>query len=263
MAVKWVFFLGAHCTITPSLVATSRREREIFKKFGTHVILPEELNSSIKNVPPNSNFLPNRGNYSSSDFIIDMNSRISRNEEIEQVLFFDESLLGSTRRNVKSAQLYPSLRKTIRGIPQKFDNPWHTICFCMAPYHEFFENCYLDSPAVRAEINVVEFKKSVLRFERTWINVIEDISNRLPNISVKIWRSDTTPKLRQPIEKVVFNAAGGFMPREIEFGNDFINKARKNTVSIWTQEEIERSNSQFESDWYFISSGWNDYLIRD
>lgn len=264
MAANWVFFLGVHCTITPTIVSTCEIDRQILREFGTLAVLPKEIRKHLSEraaMEAVGEGKPNE-NRRLSKFILDMNKSQLNNGAIEKILLVEEAIIGSCRTNVKSGQVYPNIKKNIKSIPRYFDNPQHRICICIKPYHQLFEDCYFYSPKFSLEFDPSEFKIRVLEFSRSWIDVIEDITEHLPNIGVKIWRLDQTKKLRQPIESALFGAAAGFLPNEIGQPENPVLKLKRPRNSFWTKNEIERCSIKFEEDWRYLESGWADYLLR-
>jgi hypothetical protein len=264
MAIDWVFFLGVHTTVTPMVLSTCERERDLIKEFGTWAVLPKEIRKYLAEAKKEQllDGGPLAEGRQLSKFILRKNAELSENEAMEKVLLVEEAILGSCRINVMTGLLYPNLDKKIRGIPSNFDNPWHTICFCIKPYHEFFEDCYYSSPLAAQKIDLAEFKAQVLEFSRTWIDVIEDISGRLPNIGMQIWRADEARKLREPIERVLFGAASGIFFSEAAEHSTFSTKPKQGKLTIWTEDEVRICEAQFESDWHHITSGWPDFLLN-
>lgn len=262
MNTRWVFFVGAHGTITSTVVKTCEKENLLLQQMGTLTLLPKELKKIRDEEGVSTELSHIDAIRSLSRLISGINTQIEKSDLTERILLVEEGLLGSYRVNTKTGLLYPDLKRKLGGIPKILDNPWHTICFCIRPYHEIFEDCYYGAPNIRAKVDVVEFKRKVLKFDRTWINVLEDISERLPNIRIKIWRSDTTRKLKSEIEMILLDSAAGLFSNKFDPKRVSSSSEAHERPTIWTPHEVELSNAQFENDWHFIAAGWSDCVVE-
>jgi hypothetical protein len=266
MAIKWTFFLGVHNTVTPLIVSTCELEQEFLQESGTFVISHEEFGELITRAKrlhqDDANSTAKDSNAMISKSILGLNNELLKNESVERVLLVEEDLLGSCRVNTKSCSLYPNLQTNMKAFPLEFDNPWNTLCFCIKPYDAFFEDCLTNSPRVAKSLDLAVFKSEVLKFSRTWVDVIEDITNWLPNVNIKIWRADQTKALRQPIEELLFGVSAGLLSQEALLEGGGLGKLKVHHSTIWTLDEVERCVSQYERDWYHIQNGWADYVLK-
>lgn len=263
MRMEWNFFVGAHFTFSLPLVEICVAERSKLKEFGTVVVLPQELKdyASMKNSGRTGlNLAKNAAKVSRA--ILNLEEDFLKQHGIDRVLLIEDQLLGSPRVNAETGLLYPSIRKSIRAIPERFDNPWNCIFLCIKPYHIFLGECYNRSKYRSSGMDRMSFKKQVVKFERSWISVIDDITDRLPNISMKIWRVDQTRKLQRSIEKGLLGASADFFRFVPDFEVTTLNEECAEIKELWTSDEIHESNRQFESDWRYLTIAYPDFLIN-
>ncbi len=256
--------LGSHGLVESPITAQLQEDRRLLADFGVDVISTKSLYdrskiASSKRLKPYR--LGRRGMANElAEMILGYNGDVTKSEAFERVVFTDKNMLGTKLGNVRSGKLFHRLPQNIRAVPNCFDNPWHSICMCIAPYDVVYEDALFRLRSQNKINSFDTYKAKLLEMDRGWIDVIEDIVDHLPNISLKIWQAKDTLMLLPELERILLGCSPGVLGERLK--EQLTQSAPKYEAGVvWSPQDRRRLRDVYHADLDAICTAYADCLV--
>lgn len=223
-----VFHIGAHCTDEGQILSCLLRNRATLAEEGIIVVHPGRFRPVIRETLGVLQGEPATPEV--QELLLDS---MLTEDHPERIILSNSAFICGIQKALDDGTIYPDIGDKVRRLYNLF--PGHDVEFCLA-----IRNPATFLPACFAKIGAPEFEAFITPFDPLslrWSDVIERMTEAVPEARVKVWSNEDTPFIWRELIREIADYDDMAKLRALD---DFI-------AAIMSPEGIERMNSYLKT----------------